>query len=573
MKLLSNYRQKPIGFPDLVNYAALVDEGLVLCKNGSFLAGYYFKGEDLAVATDQKLNLVSRRINNTFARLGNGVTTWVEAARLPAPGYSEPSESHFPDPLSRHLDDVRRERFLEDDRYFETIQILVISYMPPTEKSERVKGFLFGVEEGKANHQDGLADKHLAEFGKILARLEDGLSDVLSLQRMSSYSMTDVLDREHVQDDLVNYLNFAITGRKDPVTLPPSGMYLDAIVGAHEIRNSPDELRVGDQFVEVVSLDGYPDRSWPGILHGLNNMAVSYRAVFRFVHLDQPRALSELKSVQRRWVGGRRSFVDQLVNNQKASINRDAALMASEAETAVYNETSGLMSHGFATPVIVLMDRDKARVKEHARWVATQIQRVGFNARVEGVGRMDAWLGSLPGHVEQNLRRPLTSSINWADMLPVTAIWPGEARNPCAFYPPNSPPLFYAATDGATPFRGNLHWTDIGHTLAVGPTGAGKSVLLAFLASQMRRYKNARVVAFDKGGSMMALCLGVGGTFYNLEPGERRSPKFCPLQRLNEPGEMAWAQGWMMRCFELQTNRPMTPAEREIILAQLKLTA
>ena len=47
-----------------------------------------------------------------------------------------------------------------------------------------------------------------------------------------------------------------------------------------------------------------------------------------------------------------------------------------------------------------------------------------------------------------------------------------------------------AQTEGSTPFRFSLHVGDVGHTLIVGPTGAGKSVLLALMAMQFRRYRD-----------------------------------------------------------------------------------
>ena len=53
----------------------------------------------------------------------------------------------------------------------------------------------------------------------------------------------------------------------------------------------------------------------------------------------------------------------------------------------------------------------------------------------------------------------------------------------------------------------DLHVGDVGHTLMVGPTGAGKSVLLATLALQFRRFIGAQVVIFDKGRSARAAAL------------------------------------------------------------------
>src|SRR5258708_35897249 len=42
----------------------------------------------------------------------------------------------------------------------------------------------------------------------------------------------------------------------------------------------------------------------------------------------------------------------------------------------------------------------------------------------------------------------------------------------------------------------------VGHTVVAGPTGAGKSVLLALMALQFRRYPRSQVFAFDFGGAV-----------------------------------------------------------------------
>ncbi|MCC3263576.1 hypothetical protein LLE87_35985, partial [Paenibacillus polymyxa] len=70
--------------------------------------------------------------------------------------------------------------------------------------------------------------------------------------------------------------------------------------------------------------------------------------------------------------------------------------------------------------------------------------------------------------------------------------------------------------EGSTPFRFSLHVGDVGHTLIVGPPGAGKSVLLALMAMQFRRYENGQVFAFDFGGSIRAAAIGMGGDWQDL---------------------------------------------------------
>ena len=97
-------------------------------------------------------------------------------------------------------------------------------------------------------------------------------------------------------------------------------------------------------------------------------------------------------------------------------------------------------------------------------------------------------------------------------MIPLSAVWAGPARDEHF----GAPPLFFGKTEGSTPFRFSLHVGDVGHTLVVGPTGAGKSVLLALMALQFRRYPRTQIFAFDFGGSIRAAALAMGGDWHDL---------------------------------------------------------
>jgi len=155
--------------------------------------------------------------------------------------------------------------------------------------------------------------------------------------------------------------------------------------------------------------------------------------------------------------------------------------------------------------------------------------------------------------------------------LPITTIWLGAATSPCPFYPPNSPPLAFAATNGATPFRLNLHVGDVGHTLILGPTGAGKSTLLGMLVASQFRYPNTQVFVFDKGYSAMPLVRAAGGEHYDIM-GDHGSPQFCPLARIDDPNERAWAAEWIETLVALQ-GVTLNPASRRAIYHALTLLA
>src|SRR5438552_18150207 len=123
---------------------------------------------------------------------------------------------------------------------------------------------------------------------------------------------------------------------------------------------------------------------------------------------------------------------------------------------------------------------------------------------------MSAWLFSLPGQTYANVRKPPVSTLNLAHMIPLSAVWAGPERDEHF----KGPPLLFGKTEGSTPFRFSLHVGDVGHTLVVGPTGAGKSVLLALMALQFCRYPNAQVFAFVFGGSIRESVFVMDGFWY-----------------------------------------------------------
>ena len=99
------------------------------------------------------------------------------------------------------------------------------------------------------------------------------------------------------------------------------------------------------------------------------------------------------------------------------------------------------------------------------------------------------------------------------------------------------------ATDGATPFRLNLHVGDVGHTMIVGPTGAGKSVLLATLAAQWLRYPGRAGLSLRQRPLRARDLLGLGGDFFDL--GEEDALGLQPLAGVDDEDERAWALDWM----------------------------
>lgn len=84
MRFLDEHRRRPAQLADHLPWAALVAPGVVLNKDGSFLAGFRFRGPDLESSTEAELMGVRARLNNALKRLGTGWCLHMEARRRPA---------------------------------------------------------------------------------------------------------------------------------------------------------------------------------------------------------------------------------------------------------------------------------------------------------------------------------------------------------------------------------------------------------------------------------------------------------------------------------------------------------
>lgn len=568
MVSLTRYRTREPGLPDLLNFAALIEDGVVLGKDGALIAGWLYRGSDSASSTDEELNTRSARLNAALAGLGSGWMTHHDAIRLPAKRYPAAADSYFPDPVSRWIDEERRQQFEAEGAHFENLYALVVTYLPPAVAVQKLAGYMY--TEARGPQRAGEASQVLAVFLRRIAELEDVLSTVFELRRLRGVRYVDEFGAEHVSDELLQYLNRTVTGEDHPINVPPCPMYLDAILGGRELWTGITP-KVGEQFIAVVAIDGFPIESAPSILASLDRLPVRYRWSTRFIYLDAEEAKTHLTRYRRKWQQKTRGFVDQVMRTNRSGVDQDAVAMVDETEAALGEASSQLVTFGYFTSVVVLMEEDRHMLDAAAREVRRALQNLGFGARIETVNSIEAWLGSIPGHGLQNVRRPLLHTLHLADLLPTAAIWAGRDNCPCPFYPPASPPLLHAATDGATPFRLNLHVGDVGHTLVFGPTGAGKSTLLGLLVAQFRRYDGATIFAFDKGRSLFPLARACGGQHWDVA-GDATPTRLTPLADIDSDAEQSWAEEWVETCAALQLGEGrITPQHRNLIHAAMRL--
>lgn len=530
MMSLREYRSKSASLADLLPWVALVGPGVVLNKDGSFQRTARFRGPDLDSATPAELVSVTARLNSALRRLGSGWAIFVEAQRMPALSYPQ---SHFPDPVSELIDWERREQFREAGAHFESGYYLTLLWMPPPEDAARVEGWLY---EGRT--ATGVDPKEL------LSGFVDQTDRVLNL-------IEGVMPEAWWLDDAetLTYLHSCVSTKVQNVRVPETPVYLDAIL-ADESLIGGLAPRLGSSHLRTLTISGFPSVTFPGLLDELNALAFPYRWSTRAIMLDKTEATKLLAKIRRQWFAKRKSVAailkEVMTNEASVLTDTDASNKADDADLALQELGADYAGIAYVTATVSVWDRDPAIAAEKLRLAEKVIQGRDFTCTTESMNAIEAWLGSLPGQVYANVRQPPISTLNLAHLIPLSAVWAGEERDEHF----GAPPLLYGKTEGSTPFRLSLHVGDVGHCLIVGPTGAGKSVLLALIALQFRRYPAARVFAFDFGGSISAAAIAMGGDWLDLGGALQNSTGsghiwLQPLGRIDEPGERAWASEWL----------------------------
>ena len=540
MFYLKEYLKQPKKLAHRLPWAILIAPGVVLNKTGSFQATLEYRGPDLYSSTEHELDVISAQVNNALKRLGEGWSYFVEAQRRVSFKYPE---FEWPNAACQLIDNERKELYFASGNHYVSRYYFTFSYIAPTENMKTLAdSFIKKTVQTEIHYE-----KYLTYFQDEMKKIVDILSSIFP-------------HIKHLDDDeTLTYLHSCISTRYHPVKTPKNPIFLDYIL-ADQILQGGLNPKLGDHYLKMITIKGFPHETGPQTLSEMDTLDCEYRWMSRFICLDKLSALRELKKYARQWFARRKSLWTLI---KEASLNEyedlrqdnDAITKAEECDATSEMVASNLVSAGYYTACIVLWDQHMDSLIEKTRLVEQIIHSSGFITVNETYNAIQAWFGTLPGHNWANIRRPLITSMNLTHMLPISTDWAGPERNEHL----KASPLFYAKTSGNTPFRFSNHIGDVGHTMIVGPTGTGKSVLLNFMACQFLKYDHAQIYFFDKDYSAKIITYSMGGLHHDL--GDANQLSFQPLYGIDNEMERNWALEWLSNGL-IQDNIQITPAVR-----------
>ncbi|HEX4209356.1 MAG TPA: hypothetical protein VHY56_03110, partial [Candidatus Binataceae bacterium] len=448
--------------------------------------------------------------------------------RLP---HLEYPDRDFPSKAARLIDQERRAQFEAED-YWRMLGRLYITTQIESPNRSRVHSAMFG--GGKWDPSLRLV---LDRFRERLANFQDALGGTIEPRRLTP---------EETFRDLI----LCVTGRDFPAAVPKGPVRLNELIACERFYGGVAPC-VGELHLRPVCITGYPAQTMPQMLGVLLRHSGLLTVSARFITLDPVDVQDQLKLERLFWVReAQGSIIDMVLRAMKIArrktLNADAEQQVAEVDAAMAEAAAG-MPFGWCTITTVVRDTDPERATSRARNLVKDLSALGLIARVEDANAVDAALGALPADGWSNVRRPMITAGNFAELILPVAHWLGTPFVDSSFYPEKTLVPLACGGSGKEPFYLPTHIGGVANQLIIGSTGSGKSVLLGQMVAGGTGLPDSRILWLDLDYSSFVLAHAMGANYIELAA-DNSSP-LNPLRHLDDENGVGWLFDWFTRLF------------------------
>ena len=491
-KLKTPKTVKP-SLPEYLSWMYFYDEGIVVTKNSYLLVFFEFEshGDYYSAGYDES---ITGTFNRFLMSLPDDTAIWYEFQKMkPLSPLYEPMVTSSSLEIDTEIENIRTHFFQGKGIEFVTRRILTLCYKPSATK-----------------------------YGFTETSIEKLKSLIIDIK--GRFQAADVDVRQLGNDEICTYLHSMISTKKYDIREPSAGSVdLSWALSDDDIDETLIPLKLGDKFISIVSLYDYPQATWPEMLSSLQTIKGNIRWVTKFV-VKSPESAKKIIDTKRRQFQSRSYSTRDIVastffNSSITLLDQDAVKDFDECQLAL-NDNGSYVNFGFYTGMIVIEADTENELKRVSQTVQTIFAQNGLVHISESTNIFAAWISSLPGSVETNVRWQMLSTGNVSCMLSLSSPYHGGKTNHflkqltgCGL--PNAVGLLSNNDYYYLNLNGEAENSDTGHTFILGPTGSGKSVLLCFLASCWLKYPGSRVIYFDKGCTSFPFIRANGGVCYH----------------------------------------------------------
>ena len=578
------------GMDELLPWLFIADEecSVIVNKDSSLMAAWSFEGIDVESGDDTALDETSMAFDAVLRNLGDNLPViWTRVDRRPDNNYQY-GEFDSDCDIASGIDGVWGDSF-DNSNLFSNIHHIALS-MPVSGGGAMSVGEMTRhyIDSGQKPHTalfSALKNKYIGgqkRFGFVTRRELD-----VTLSRFEQ-SCCSPIDNGHIGlevtrlkgGELLGFLkSTASASPKHPVAVDHTE-YLDAYLSDTMIDNRySDSLKLEGthiKYVATYSLKKAPHAEAQQVLNSLMAIPASISITNCWKTMSQ----SDSES----FLSGARTFDElrsmELKSLVKMAFSQDGSGTSdNEPKTEVGRAAMDIKHEvkqrravcGWMSSVVTVYADSLEELDTSCELVNRILEQSGLVFIREREGNLSAFCTGIPGQMSEPVRWHFTEAANLTDISPIITLMSGAPYHPYFSEGKDSPvpPNAIFRTRWNTPFNFNYHTGQLGHTLLIGPSRNGKTMLQMFLESQFLKYENSRIFNIDKDYSCKPQTLLLGGEHIDLEPG-RPSITMNPVSMAKDELGQAWLVGWLDRLMSSRGNRTTDKELNEIALAVKK---
>ena len=503
--------EKAITLEEIIPFSSHIKEDIIITKSGSFISTWEVEGISYGTRDNESLDRFKDNFALTIRQLEQeNIAIYVHNVRLPSELNFHPK---FDNDFAKEINDTYLQSFSNHDFMENKLFVTIVNV--PAKGLKQLKSQKEKVSDLEYN---------LNNFREISDRFEANIRK-FGIIKLSTYEEDEIVFSKQLE-----FYNFLMTNNYQKIRLLDAPIYsylgnVDIVFGKDTGSIECNDKRT---FFRGIEIKDWAQFTSSGFLDALMSLNCRYVMTQSFASIQK----TEAKTLLDRKIKQLRSSNDDSISQQ------DDLIIAKDALT------SGDISFGEHHFTVFLYTDTLEDLKKVSNSVIAHLSDLGFLTTFSNIALDEGYFAQLPANLKFRPRVALISSDNFADLNSLHNNPIGKATKNCWG---NAVSLFKTVNN--TPFYFNFHQTKVGrndlgeaflgHTLVLGKSGTGKTVLVSFLLNQAMAFreessfpvystnKKFLAVYLDKDYAAEANVKALGGIYNRLENG--KSTGFNPF--------------------------------------------
>jgi len=512
----SAYARLEVSASAFIPYQYHWDKETILTKKKEFLQIIKLDGFSFETADDEDVDMKKMVRNSLLKSMADGTfAIWFHTIRRRQSAYPGGKQ---PPGFSAHVDKLWHEKHHSKDSYINELYITVVR-KADTKGAARVHHILKKASEASSKM---VQIDTMRETQKELAEAAHRL--VATFKDYGARLLTTYENEHGVFSEPMEFLAKIINcGFTQPMRFTAADMshYLPIYrlyFGDRSIEVSGAPRK---RFAGMISIKEYAPATAAGLLDGFLQLPFEFIIAQSFTFHNRSVNINRMQIRQRRMMAAEDAAISQIA----------------EISDALDMAMSGHVAFGPHHMTVMCFEESMTELEKVLSLAVAELVNLGINPVREKFVMEQAFWAQLPANFELVARGADISTMNLAGFASLHNYPTGKIDGN---HWGDAVTVF--DTSSGTPYFFNFHNRDVGHTTIIGPTGAGKTVLLNFLCAQAQKF-NCRTFFFDKDRGAEIFVRAIDGKYTVIEPG--RPCHFNPLQLPDTPENRTFLAEWL----------------------------